>query len=319
MPTPGRKQLPATEQVESGFDEDKTWRMSAAANALALASTEIAQRFGDGLPYDRARVVHEARFFMAHSAEAMLEAGKRLIQIKENEPHGDFTEIVVEQLGLGERSAQLMMQAAVKFLSPALSAQAKSIALLGKTKLYNLMLERDEDLVELAEGGTVAGLDLDDMRCMSASELRKALAEARQSMAAKDRVIQTKSCKLDKLAEDAEARNAAPLPEKEALQIADLHGAALRCEGPIQALLNAVSEVMDNAASDAAALCARQTLEYIVQRLMDGCAARAIRVDLSEIVAPAWAAEFERMIEGHRAAAAAAPPTPAKPNGRTRR
>ncbi len=33
-------------------------------------------RFGDGLPYERERIVHEARFYMAQSAEAMLEAGR---------------------------------------------------------------------------------------------------------------------------------------------------------------------------------------------------------------------------------------------------
>ncbi|MDE8666932.1 hypothetical protein PUN16_030700 [Pseudomonas aeruginosa] len=66
-------------------------------------SAEAAAQFGDGLLYDRIRVVNEARFYMAQSAEAMLEAGKRLIVLKEHEPHGEFTQIVTEQLG--QRSA----------------------------------------------------------------------------------------------------------------------------------------------------------------------------------------------------------------------
>ncbi|HGJ5882380.1 MAG TPA: DUF3102 domain-containing protein, partial [Arsenophonus sp.] len=72
-------------------------------------------RFGDGLPYERERIVHEARFYMAQSAEAMLEAGKRLIILKENEPHGEFMKIVEEQLGLQYRIARKMAQAALKY------------------------------------------------------------------------------------------------------------------------------------------------------------------------------------------------------------
>ncbi|PAV07847.1 DUF3102 domain-containing protein, partial [Arsenophonus sp. ENCA] len=93
---------------------------------------------------------HEARFYMAQSAEAMLEAGKRLIIIKENEPHGEFEKIVRERLGIPERTAQRMMQASLKYMSPTLAAKASSLALLGKTKLFELMLEDDEDLAELA-------------------------------------------------------------------------------------------------------------------------------------------------------------------------
>ncbi|EEV5586337.1 DUF3102 domain-containing protein, partial [Escherichia coli] len=58
--------------------------LNVSLNAMTQHSTEIMQLFGDGLPYERDRVVHEARFYMAQSAEAMLEAGKRLILLKEN-------------------------------------------------------------------------------------------------------------------------------------------------------------------------------------------------------------------------------------------
>ena len=70
-------------------------------NAMTEHRLEIMQQFGDGLPYERDRIVHETRFYMAQSAEAMLEAGKRLVILKENEPHGDFTEIVTGQLEIG--------------------------------------------------------------------------------------------------------------------------------------------------------------------------------------------------------------------------
>lgn len=174
----------------------------ASANEMAAHQGEIMERFGDGLPYDRTRVVGEARFYMAQSAEAMLEAGKRLIVLKENEPHGEFEIIMQEQLNLAPRIAQKMMQASVKYLSPKLESKAKSLSHLGRTKLYELMLEDDDDLAALAEGGTVAGLTLDDVDRMTTRELRRALREARENAAAVAKVTAGKDDKINKL--DAE-------------------------------------------------------------------------------------------------------------------
>lgn len=72
--------------------------LNVSLNAMTQHRMEIMQQFGDGQPYERDRIVHEARFYMAQSAEAMLEAGKRLIILKENEPHGDFVGIVKNNL-----------------------------------------------------------------------------------------------------------------------------------------------------------------------------------------------------------------------------
>lgn len=171
-------------------------------NAMAEHSTAIAELYGDGVPYDRNRVVGEARFYMSQSAEAMLEAGKRLIVLKENEPHGDFTEIVTQQLGLPERSARRMMEAAIKFMPASPNSKRPALAVLGKTKLFELMTEDSEQLDALADGGTVAGLTLDDIERMTSRELKAALREARETADAKDRVLADKSTRIDKLAED---------------------------------------------------------------------------------------------------------------------
>lgn len=171
-----------------------------AANALTSHSTAIAEQFGDGLPYDRSRVVNEARFYMAQSAEAMLEAGKRLIVLKENEPHGEFIEVVQQQLGLAPRTAQVMMQASIKYLSPALAPKAQALAHLGKTKLFELMTEDDDELAALADGGTVAGMTLDDIDRMTSRELKVALREARENSEAQARLLADKNTKIDELA-----------------------------------------------------------------------------------------------------------------------
>ena len=78
--------------------------LNVSLNAMTQHRMEIMQQFGDGLPYERERIVHEARFYMAQSAESMLEAGKRLIILKENEPHGDFTNILENDLGKNQRT-----------------------------------------------------------------------------------------------------------------------------------------------------------------------------------------------------------------------
>lgn len=191
----------------------------ASANEMAAHQGEIMQRFGDGLPYDRIRVVGEARFYMAQSAEAMLEAGKRLIVLKENEPHGDFTEILETQLGLADRTARLMMQATLKYSSPKLESKRQALAVLGKTKLFELMAADDEELVELAEGGTVAGLTLDDVDRMTTRELRRALREARENAAAVAKVTASKDDKINKLdAELTKLKSKATEPLIEALE-----------------------------------------------------------------------------------------------------
>ncbi|MGV2287294.1 DUF3102 domain-containing protein [Trinickia sp. YCB016] len=175
--------------------------LASAANQLSAHSAAIAERFGDGLPYDRARIVNEARFYMAQSAEAMLEAGKRLVLLKENEPHGEFTRIVEEQLGLAPQVARRMMQASVKFLGPDFGgAKRSTLSVLGKSKLYELMVLDDDELDALADGGTVVGLEQDDIDRMTARELRLALRDARANATAQARVMTDKNAKLDELA-----------------------------------------------------------------------------------------------------------------------
>ncbi|HDW3810928.1 TPA: DUF3102 domain-containing protein [Klebsiella pneumoniae] len=170
-------------------------------NAINEHRHLIMEQFGEGLPYDRSRIIHEAKFYMAQSAEAMLEAGKRILILKENEPYGDFTEIVLDQLGLQPRIAQIMAKTAFKFLSPSLGSKAKTFSHLDRSKLYELMLEDDEDLAELAEGGTIAGLTLDDVDRMSVRELRKALREKRDEYDVKCRVVAQKDAELNEMKE----------------------------------------------------------------------------------------------------------------------
>ncbi|WP_288843236.1 DUF3102 domain-containing protein [uncultured Deefgea sp.] len=215
---------------------------------MSTLSQEISQRFGDGLPYDRSRVVNEARFYMAQSAEAMLEAGKRLIVLKENEAHGEFESILREQLGLPERTAQVMMQASFKYLSSAVAPKAQALALLGKTKLFELMTESDEALVGLTEGGSIAGLTLDDIDRMTSRELKSALRESREDSKAQARLLEDKNSKLDELATKLTKKQSQiviPTPDEEAAAIrAEACNVAFSAETSIRGDLNAALQAL---------------------------------------------------------------------------
>lgn len=222
-------------------------------NKMALHQQQIMAQFGEGLPYDRSRIVHETKFYMAQSAEAMLEAGKRLVILKENEPHGDFTEIVEEQLALSKRTAQVMMQASLKYLSPQLESKAQALALLGKTKLFELMTEDDEELAGLADGGTIAGLNLDDIDRMTSRELKAALRDAREDADAKQRVLSDKNSKIDdlttKLQKQSKIKPPAPDVEAEKLR-KEVSAIAFEAEAVLNGKLREAFSVLTTHCSD---------------------------------------------------------------------
>ncbi|EFJ6281946.1 DUF3102 domain-containing protein [Escherichia coli] len=241
----GRTKSPVSTElnVEVPLSDD----LNVSLNAMTQHRMEIMQQFGDGLPYERDRVVHEARFYMAQSAEAMLEVGKRLIILKENEPHGEFIKILESELGLAYRTSVRMMQASTKYLSPALKPNVPTLAHLGKAKLFELMTEDDEELAELADGGTVAGLTLDDVDRMSVRELRQALREARETNAAQQRVLADKNEKIDSLSTRLEkkSRIQPPEPDEEVKKLrAEVTALAVEAESAIAVRLSSAFETL---------------------------------------------------------------------------
>ncbi|MEY2689202.1 MAG: hypothetical protein RL375_3400 [Pseudomonadota bacterium] len=288
--TKGRKPNPTPEAVADGTTTEILSAKGQSLDAISQQSLQIAQTYGDGTPYDRERLVGQARFFMGTSAEAYFEAGKCLVQIKENEPHGEWLGILEHRLRINVRTAQRMMQTAVKYVGAVSKASAPTLLELGRTKLLELMSESDADIEALADGGAIAGLDLDDMQTMSARELRDALKKARQEMAAKDRVIAAKNTKLDKIAEAEELRRNGSPDERESAQLGELRDAGLEAEQVLQRLTAVVDQVMQTPATEAAELAARQTVDYVVQRLADALLSRGISVDLmGERIDPTWA------------------------------
>lgn len=185
-----------TETPQDMQEDEANWRQGQLEQARNLEIVD--GTYGDNLPYDRTRLENEAQFYLRESAGAMLEAGKRLIVIKEHEGHGEFGESL-QRIGLAPRTAQVMMRASVKFGG----AKTQALAHLGKAKMFELMVEDDEDLEALADGGTVAGLKLDDVEKMTVRELKAALRKERDTRKAEaeaaEQLLSKKDDKINEL------------------------------------------------------------------------------------------------------------------------
>lgn len=165
-------------------------------NEFGKHSTDIMERFGNGEALFILRNHEdEVRMAMMRGAKAMVDAGRNLIIIKEHTEHGDWMDSL-DRMGIAPRMAQKLMQAAFKFLS---SPGAKKVLEHSgsKSKALELLVLDDGDLEQLGTGGTVAGLTLDDIDCMSVTEMRKALREARESQEDQQRIIADKNKKID--------------------------------------------------------------------------------------------------------------------------
>jgi len=305
MPTPKKKTPattePATSNEASNAQEGQLLNDLDAADQMAGAQLAIREEYGNALPYDRSRIIAETRFFMAQSAEAMLEAGKRLVLLKEHEAHGDFTDIVENSLGMDSRVARRMMQAAVKFLAP----QRQGLADLGKAKLYELMVYEDEDLDALAEGGTLAGKTFDEIDRMSTRELKAALRKEKQGRQqdseTTDKLLSAKDQKLNALDKQlTEAQRSGPrvMPWKEEVaainaEAANYCLAATECVAKLAEIHGALPELE---LADPAAPSDTPT-HAIVLGLHDGLARLASQIGA---IQNALYLEFQHVIEAPR-------------------
>lgn len=171
------------------------------ANELALHSMEVMDKFSNGEAYNETVWIERGRFAVRQTMEGMFELGRALIIIKEHTPHGRFAEIAEKEFGLGRRESQRLMNATLRFIDPKMKQAQPKLMTLGKSKLLELLVEDDDTLLELAEGGEVNGNTFDDVDRMTVKELRVALRESRETAEAKDKVIADKNKKVDELAE----------------------------------------------------------------------------------------------------------------------
>jgi hypothetical protein len=187
--------------VVPAVNEEAVRDAAQAATVYGMNLSKVLEQFGDGLPYERNRYIDKARYHMSRTAEEMLEVGRCLLVMKEAEAHGDWM-ICLESVGIAPRTAQAMMQVTARLANAPTSAHQLIDSIKSKSKVIELLVLDDEKIQELADGGSVAGLTLDDVDRMPVSQLRAALREAKHSSDAKDKLLADKNAKIDELSTD---------------------------------------------------------------------------------------------------------------------
>lgn len=207
-PAKGRKALPPAEAVGPQFVSatppelaEKERQMVVARDAQEATVRAVAAQLGYQLPAeatDPDLIQRDIAANMRRSVEACLEVGRGLMVLKAACEHGQFGQRL-DALGLEASVAQRFMQASAKF-SNAATSQHLLKAIGTQSKLLEMLVLDDEQIDELALTGQTGELHLDDVATMSVKELRAALRAARETDAAKDRLIADKNAKLDQLA-----------------------------------------------------------------------------------------------------------------------
>lgn len=152
----------ASPEVREALKKNDVEKLARAAKTLQIE--------GD-LPYERRLYVDEVRFFLQRSAEGIIEAGKRLLVIKEKEGYGAFVKLVEEEIGIPYTTAQRFMNAGLK--AEKFPSIASTLPKLGKvSNVYTLLEAPEEALKELESKGVLAGNTIDDLERMSVKEMR---------------------------------------------------------------------------------------------------------------------------------------------------
>lgn len=134
------------------------------------------------------------------SVEDILEMGRGLLLLKEQTPHGEFLQQCAAR-SIHPRAAQRLMGVALKFSKNDTMSLLKAAGT--QAKVLELAVLDDEELQALEAGESVAGITLDELELMSASQLRETIRELRADADAKDQRISKLSDDVNKAEEKA--------------------------------------------------------------------------------------------------------------------
>ena len=188
-----------------------------AQDALALATKEtdarvsaLALQIGYDGPLTADAVENCIGLYRQRSAEAVLGLGKSILLLKEMVAHGEFGERLARQ-NIEERTARRLMTVAAKF------GKSDNLSVLraagNQAKLLELTVLDDEEIELLGNGGSVRGIDQDDIARMGFKELRAALREAEAESKANQDILDKKNAKIDKLERAQKRIQSAPADE----------------------------------------------------------------------------------------------------------
>lgn len=241
----------------------------------------------------------EIRFYQRRSVEDVLELGKRLLLMKEMTPHGEFSNRV-QLLGFSVRLSQKFMQAARKFCKSENFSHLKNLSSINQGKFLELVVLDDDEIKELSEGGSVLDIQLDEIDCMTASELRKKLREAKSDIEAKEQVIHSKDQKANELlAENAKLKSPAQIKKRAETEAQQLELAAIKtlnaAKDTITPAFKNFTDSLDGVLTTAAEKELPELYDYVDELLIFMCQRFAkyvhslgTQVTFEEIVKPSW-------------------------------
>lgn len=187
--------------------KDKTKAVnSKALNDAALQQDQLIKNlmvieatYGDDTPFETEKSIQKTQIHLATGATSMLLAGREMVRIKEHTPHGEFQDILKNRLGINPNTARTYMNAAIRFSG---MKQITSVVQ-GRSALLELLTLDDGDISALDDGGTVAGLTLDEIDRMPTSELRAQLRKHKEDLKAAadahERQLSRKDQKINEL------------------------------------------------------------------------------------------------------------------------
>ena len=184
------------------MDGDEPAPYSQDANKYALRCVQVMDEWGNGDVFDELALIERGRMAAQYAVASIYELGRVLIILKELVEHGRFAQIVENEFGITTRSAQRYMLSVRRFQTTEMKRVQDKLTALGQTKLLVLFAEAtDDEIVELADGGQINGIDYDEADRMTRNELRAALKDAREETEAARKVSADKTAKIDELNE----------------------------------------------------------------------------------------------------------------------
>ncbi|KCX14529.1 hypothetical protein QWI44_12915 [Acinetobacter pittii] len=237
------------------------------------------------------------RLYQRRTVEDCLEMGKCLVLLKESTPHGEFKQRI-SMLNINERTARRFMSVALKFSKNGQMSVLKAAG--SQSKLLELLVLDDDEIAELNDGGSVNDITLDDIDCMTASELRKKLREIKADNEAKDQLLNKKDQKLNeldakvtKLQSPVEIKKRAETEEQalEKAALETLNTASITFLNALMRYQNEVNSVLDTAEKKGIPQLFERVDEAVIatyQRIAQYSRSLNVQIDFTSMVTPEW-------------------------------
>lgn len=240
------------------------------------------------------------RLYQRRTIEDLFELGKRLLLLKEQTQHGEFTSRI-ELLGFDPSLARRLMAATLKFSKQETSPVLKTVK--SQSKLLELIVLDDSEIEVIEQGGSIGNVSLDTIETMSVRELKKALRDAKSDIEAKEQVIKTKDQKANELLEE-NTKLKSPVQikkraETEQQQLAkkaleEISAACLKMHNDTVRFTNEINSVID-AIEENGLYHIQEQLEANViaafQQIAQTSVALGIQIDFEAMVSPSWMAD----------------------------